>query len=97
MKKITLIIIALYSSVASASVYDTPACYSKMPTSCSFNEMTLSLCNQEGIKNNIVFLLSQRIHVPGGNKFATANGERTCVVKGIKGTEPKRYQVGIGL
>jgi hypothetical protein len=76
-----------------AGQYETPSCYAHIPTSCSFNEMTLQLCNEEGKSEKLVFLGSQRIPMPGGNRFGSADGSRVCVVKGIKGTEPKRYLV----
>lgn len=57
--------------------------------------MTLQLCTEEGEPEQLVFLGSQRIHIPGGNRFGSADGSRGCVVKGIKGTKPKRYLVMI--
>jgi hypothetical protein len=95
MNRIIITGLALCSGVASAAEYETPACYAQVPTSCSFNEMTLQLCNEEGKSKNLVFLLSQRMYMPGGNKFGNADSSRVCVVKGIKGTDPKKYMVTI--
>ena len=94
-KKTTLIGLAFFATTVGATKYETPACYAEVPTSCSFNEMTLSLCNQEGAAKKLVFLMSQRLYLPGGNKFATADGSRICAVKGIQGTDPKKYRVTI--
>lgn len=95
MKPLIICAIALCSGMASAAEYATPGCYAQIPTSCSFDEMTLELCNQEGKSRNLVFLLSQRMYMSGGNRFGNADGSRVCIVKGIKGTEPKRYIVTI--
>ena len=95
MKKTIILGLAFCSAVASAAEYATPACYAQVPTACSFDEMTLQLCNEEGKSKNLVFLLSQRMYTPGGNKFGSADASRVCIVKGIKGTNPKRYVVTI--
>lgn len=95
MNRIILFALAFCSGAASPGEYETLACYAQVPTSCSFNEMTLQLCNEEGKSRNLAFLLSQRIHMPGGNKFGNPDGSRICIVKGIKGTDPKRYAVTI--
>lgn len=95
MKKLIAFGFCFWSGFAAAAEYATPACYENVPTTCSFNEMTLSLCNMEGKSRNVVFLLSQRTHQPGGNKFGDASGSRVCTVQGIKGTSPKRYTVVI--
>nr|VFJ93934.1 MAG: hypothetical protein BECKLFY1418A_GA0070994_103530 [Candidatus Kentron sp. LFY]VFK23111.1 MAG: hypothetical protein BECKLFY1418C_GA0070996_11347 [Candidatus Kentron sp. LFY] len=95
MKKTMIFCVLLWSGLAVATEYPTPACYENVPTSCSFNEMTLSLCNKEGKSENLVFMLSQRMYMRGGNKFGSADGSRVCTVQGIKGTEPKRYTVEI--
>lgn len=95
MKKAIVFGIYIWSGFAVAAEYPTPACYENVPTTCSFNEMTLSLCNKESKSKNVVFLLSQRTHLPGGNKFGNSDGSRSCTVQGIKGTDPKRYAVVI--
>lgn len=95
MKKLTISFICVWAGLASAAEYSTPACYENIPTSCSFDEMTLSLCNTEGESKKMVFMLSQRTYMPGGNKFGNADGSHVCTVKGIKGTSPKRYAVVI--
>lgn len=95
MKKLMLIGIAVISCSADATQYDTPSRYAQVPTSCSFNDMILQMCNQQGKSKKLVSLSSQRIYTPGGNKFATADGEHLCVVKGIKGTDPKKYDMTI--
>lgn len=95
MKKIIILCCCLWSGLASAAEYKTPACYENVPVACSFDEMTLSLCNEEGKTKKMVFLLSQRMYMPGGNKFGNADGSHVCTVKGIKGTSPKRYTVEI--
>lgn len=95
MKRILVSASLLFSSITMAGEYTTPSCYQKIPTSCSYNDMTLSLCNEEGKNKNIVFLSSNRIYVTGGNKFGSADGRNVCTVKGIKGTDPKRYTVAI--
>ena len=94
-KKLIICGLALCSGVALAAEYETPACYAKVPTSCSFDEMTLQLCNEGEKPKNQIFQLSQRMYMPGGNKFGSADGSRICIVKGIKGTDPKRYVVTI--
>ncbi len=43
----------------------------------------------------MTFLLSQRLYTHGGNKFATAKGDAICIAKGIKGSDPKKYNVTI--
>jgi hypothetical protein len=48
MKTLITYALALCSGVASAAEYETPDCYANVPTSCSFDEMTLHLCNEEG-------------------------------------------------
>lgn len=90
-----LIAAMLAFAVANAGVYDSPACYSTVPTTCAFNDMTLEMCNEEEKAKKIVFLVSQRTHITGGNKFASTNGKATCVVQHIKGTEPAKYEVKI--
>ena len=95
MNKPLVIGLAFFATTVGATEYETPACYANVPTSCSFDDMTLSLCNQEGSAKKLVFLMSQRLYSPGGNKFATADGRRTCTVKGIKGTDPKKYRVTV--
>ena len=95
MKKFVVVGICVWSTFASAAEYATPACYESIPTSCSFDEMTLSLCNKEGESKKLVFLLSQRIHMSGGNKFGSADGSKVCTVQGIKGSDPKKYNVVI--
>jgi len=95
MRKLIIFGLAFCSGVTSAAEYETPACYAQVPTSCSFDAMTLQLCNEEGKSKNLVFLLSQRMYMPGGNKFGNADGSRVCIIKGIKGTDPKRYEVRI--
>lgn len=93
MRKLFVVGVCTWSAFVSAAEYATPACYEDAPTSCSFNEMTLFLCNKEGESKKVVFLLSQRIHIPGGNKFGSADGKKVCTIKGVKGTDPKRYAV----
>ena len=95
MKKIIIFCVFLWSGLATATEYPTPTCYQNVPTSCSFKGMTLSLCNKEGKSKNLVFLLSQRMYIRGGNKFGSADGKRICTARGIKGTKPKRYTVEI--
>ncbi|WP_130107458.1 hypothetical protein [Iodobacter fluviatilis] len=95
MRKLFVVGVCSWSAFVSAAEYATPTCYENIPTSCSFNEMTLSLCNKEGKSKKVVFLLSQRIHIPSGNKFNSADGSKFCTVQGIKGTDPKRYTVVI--
>ena len=85
----------MWSPLVSAGEYTTPSCYENVPTTCSFNEMTLALCNKEGKKTNSIFYLSKRIYTSGGNKFTNANGDKICIVKRIKNSEPKRYIVVI--
>ena len=95
MKIFISILLATFIAVANASVYDTPPCYSVVPTTCTFNEMTLNMCNAEGKKNKTAFVMSQRSHIPGGNKFFSADGKATCVVQRIKGSEPAKYDAVI--
>jgi len=95
MRNLLIILLTSYCAVANASVYDTSPCYSVVPTTCTFNEMTLNMCNAEGKKNKIVFVMSQRSHVAGGNKFVSADGKATCIVQRIKGTEPAKYEAVI--
>jgi len=94
-KIIILFYVGLVSSYIHAKEYETPACYDSMPVTCSFNEMTLSLCNEEGRSEKIVFLMSQKMYLSGGNRFGSADGSKICTVKGIKDTDPKRYSVEI--
>ena len=93
--KIFILIATMFASVANAGVYDSPACYATVPTTCAFNDMTLEMCNKEGKAKKIVFIASQRTHIAGGNQFASANGKATCVVQHIKGIEPAKYEVKI--
>ena len=93
--KLFFLIATMFASVANAGVYDSPACYSTVPTTCAFNEMTLEMCNVEGKAKKNVFLASQRTHIAGGNKFASANGKATCIVQHVKDTEPAKYEVKI--
>ncbi|MCL1478504.1 MULTISPECIES: hypothetical protein [unclassified Marinobacter] len=95
MKKLIILGFCIWAGLASAAEFTTPACYENVPTTCSFDEMTLSLCNKEGKSKKIAFLLSQRMYMPGGNKFGNADGSHVCTVKSIKGTSPKRYTVEI--
>lgn len=95
MKKIIILGCCIWSGFSAAAEHATPACYENVPTTCSFNEMTLSLCNKEGKPKGVEFLLSQRMRIPGGNKFGNTDGSLVCTVKGIKGTSPKRYTVEI--
>jgi len=95
MKKVIVLGLCIWSGLVSAKEYSTPACYEHVPTSCSFDEMTLTFCNKEGNPKNMVFVLSQRMYMPGGNKFGNADGSHVCTVKGIKETSPKRYTVEI--
>jgi hypothetical protein len=48
MKRVLGLLFCIFINPAFASEYNTPACYQSVPTSCGFNEMTLSLCNKEG-------------------------------------------------
>ena len=95
MRNLIIIFLISYFAVANASVYDTPPCYSVEPTICTFYDMTLNMCNAEGKKNKTLFVISQRSHIAGGNKFVSADGNATCVVQRIKGTEPAKYEVVI--
>lgn len=95
MKKVIALGLCVLSGFAMAAEHVTPSCYENVPTTCSFDEMTLSLCNKEGKSMKMVFLLSQRMYMPGGNKFGNADGSHVCTVKGVKGTSPKRYTVVI--
>ncbi len=95
MKKLIVLGLCFWAGFASAAEYVTPPCYENVPTTCSFNEMTLSLCNKEGKSKKMVFLLSQRTRISGGNKYSNVDGSKVCTVKGIKGTSPKRYTVVI--
>jgi hypothetical protein len=94
MKKIILAIILIPSSVF-AGEYAIPACYEHTPTKCSFNEMTLELCNVEAKGKKVVFAISEREYAPGGNKFMSKNGDFVCLVKPVKGSEPTKYSVTI--
>ena len=94
-KIIILFYVCLASSYIQAKEYEIPACYDSMPVTCSFDEMTLSLCNEEGKPAKIVFLMSQKMYLSGGNRFGSADGRQICTVKGIKDTDPKRYSVEI--
>jgi len=76
-----------------AGEYSTPSCYESVPTSCGFDEMTLSLCNKEGKARDVKFSLSGRSYMRGGNKFTS--GRKQCLVKKIKGSEPAKYNVQI--
>lgn len=93
-RTITLLMVGV-STVSFASEYTTPACYKSMPTSCGFDEMTLSLCNLEGKASGATFSLSGRSYLPGGNKFVSRDGARTCMVERIKGTEPAKYSIQV--
>jgi len=95
MKTFLFVTTMLASIVANATVYELPHCYSTMPTTCGFNEMTFEMCNAEGKKTGSVFVISQRIYVTGGNKYGSADGRMTCVVRRIKGSEPAKYEVTI--
>jgi len=95
MRRVIIFGFCIWSGFVSASEYATPACYQNIPTTCSFDEMTLSLCNKEGESKKIAFLLSQRMYMPGGNRFGNSDGNHVCTVKGIKDTSPKRYTVEI--
>ena len=95
MKTLLLVTTILASVAANATVHELPHCYSTMPTTCGFDEMTLEMCNAEGKKAGSVFVISQRIYVTGGNKFGSAEGRMTCVVRRIKGSEPAKYEVTI--
>lgn len=95
MKKLIIALGIVMSVEAQATVYELPSCYSNVPTTCTFNDMTLEMCNKESKKTGAVFLLSQRIYVPGGNKFGTSDGKLTCLVSRVKGSEPAKYQVSI--
>lgn len=94
MRNLIVILLSTYFAVANAGVYDTPPCYSVVPTTCTFNEMTLNMCNAEG-KNKTVFVMSQRSHITGGNKFVSDDGKATCVVQRIKDTDPAKYDAVI--
>jgi hypothetical protein len=83
------------SSGESRGTYSTPPCYAKDPPSCTFNAMTLDLCNEEGRKSETQFSASERTHIPGGNRFGAANGKATCVVSHVRGTEPATYDVKV--
>lgn len=85
----------LWSGAVSAGEYLKPDCYTSNPTTCSFDEMTLAMCNAEGRSRNIVFLLNHRLWVPGGNSFGSADLQHVCTVKGVAGSDPKRYKVQV--
>lgn len=93
MKKIYLVAIAAFANIVSASEYPTPLCYAQDNPTCSFNQMTLDLCNLEGKSTKTTFLINKRLYEAGGNKFESSDGKHICTVKGIKGTDPKRYSV----
>lgn len=95
MRLIFFMIVSFFSVMAGANTYETPLCYSEVPTTCGFNEMTLEMCNLEGSKQNKIFLASKRGYISGGNIFSTQNGSVTCVVKKVKESEPAKYQVTI--
>lgn len=78
-----------------AGVYDLPPCYLTVPTSCTFNDMTLEMCNKEGKKSGTVFLISTRDHLPGGNIFRSAQNQYTCTVKRINNSDPPQYNVTV--
>jgi hypothetical protein len=94
MKKMIGLSLLFFTITVTGGEYDTPACYEKVPTSCGFDEMTLSLCNQEGQPDDIKFSLSSKSYLPGGNKFTSSSG-KTCLVKKIKDSEPAKYTVQI--
>ena len=83
------------SSGASRGTYSTPPCYATDPPICTFNAMTLALCNEEGRKSGADFSGGERTHIPGGNSFLSSDGKKTCVVNHVKGTEPADYEVRV--
>ena len=93
MKTLYLVVMMFLSVAANADVYDLPPCYTTIPTTCTFDEMTLAMCNANGKKLGIRFLISQKIYITGGNKFGSTDGQSVCTVKRIKGTEPAKYDV----
>lgn len=95
MRRLFLILTLLTSSLTNAAIYEMPPCYSTIPTTCTFDDMTLAMCNSEGKKAKKVFLISQKIYIPGGNKFGSADGKAICVVHRVKGSEPAKYEVAI--
>lgn len=92
---LSVIALVVAAAAGNAAEYDTPPCYATMPVTCGYDEMTLDLCNQEGKKSGVVFLGSQRMHLTGGNRFGSADGQRVCEVRHIKDTDPARYTVTI--
>jgi hypothetical protein len=95
MKALLVLAMMLFVVVVNATEYDLPSCYRTVPVTCSFNQMTLDMCNAEGNERKFVFLISERIYIPGGNIYGSADGKATCVVKPIKGTDPAKYDVTI--
>lgn len=93
MKRILGLLVCTFITPTIAGEYNTPACYQSVPTSCGFDEMTLSLCNKEGRATKTKFSISTRSYLPGGNKFTS--GGKNCLVKKIKGTDPAKYNVQI--
>ena len=93
MEKIIGLMLLNFTFSTAAGEYNTPACYESVPTACGFDEMTLSLCNQEGKISGAKFSLAGRSYLPGGNKFMS--GSKHCLVKKIKGTEPAKYNVQV--
>lgn len=95
MKAVLFVALMLASDIVNATEYDLPPCYSTMPVTCTFDQMTLDMCNAEGKNPGSMFLISQKIYMPGGNKFGSADGRKTCVVRHIKDTDPAKYEVTI--
>jgi len=85
----------LQGDTKSVAIHPTPPCYEPLPTTCSFDDMTLAFCNVDGKKAGLLFLPSQRIHVAGGNTFATADGKTMCFVRRKGDGDPPRYEVTI--
>lgn len=77
-------------AASSSKEFDTPSCYQNIPVSCSFDDMTLSLCNSIGKEK---FALDNKTHISGGNIFTSGN--KTCTVKHVPKTDPAKYSVTI--
>jgi hypothetical protein len=94
-KKISFLIVTLVAPfnpiLAKTITVNAPQCYQSDPVSCSFDDMTLSLCESAG---KTKFIAESRQHVTGGNSY-TSNEKKTCLVKHVKNSEPSKYTVDI--
>ena len=94
-KKISFLIVSLVVPfnplLAKTITVSAPQCYQSDPVSCSFDDMTLSLCESVG---KAKFIAESRQQVVGGNSYTSTN-EKTCLVKHVKNSDPSKYTVDI--